>query len=77
MDNLDELKIEDVKIGKGAAAADGDTVVMHYKGYLTDGKKFDSSYDRGEPFETKLGVGYVIRGWDMGIPGMKIGENEN
>ena len=68
-----ELKIEDIKVGKGNAVKDGDTVVVHYKGTLEDGTQFDSSYDRDKPFETKIGVGYVIRGWDEGIPGMKIG----
>ncbi len=73
MDKKDELKIEDIKMGKGAAVKDGDTVVMHYSGTLEDGTKFDSSYDRGTPFETKIGIGYVIKGWDMGVPGMKVG----
>lgn len=68
-----ELKIEDIVEGKGAAVKEGDTVVMHYKGTLEDGTKFDSSYDRKQPFETKIGVGYVIKGWDMGVPGMKVG----
>ncbi len=73
MDNQQDLKIEDLKEGTGPAAKDGDTVVVNYKGTLEDGTKFDSSYERKEPFETKIGVGYVIRGWDMGIPGMKVG----
>ncbi len=73
MDKKDELKVEDIKEGKGAAVKDGDTVVMHYLGTLEDGTKFDSSYDRGTPFETKIGIGYVIKGWDMGVPGMKVG----
>ena len=73
MDEQKELKIEDIKVGKGPAVKEGDTVVMHYKGTLEDGTKFDSSYDRKEPFETKIGVGYVIKGWDMGVPGMKVG----
>src|SRR5687768_15654670 len=68
-----QLKIEDTKVGEGKEVTAGDTVVMHYSGTLTDGTKFDSSYDRGEPFETRIGVGQVIQGWDMGVPGMKIG----
>src|SRR5665811_2556783 len=68
-----KLKIEDLKVGKGQEVKEGDTVVMHYTGWLTDGTKFDSSVDRDEPFETKIGVGYVIKGWDMGVPGMKVG----
>lgn len=75
----EELKIEDLKEGTGQEVKDGDVVVMHYTGWLLDpetkkpGKKFDSSYDRGTPFETAIGVGYVIKGWDMGVPGMKVG----
>lgn len=69
----DKLKIEDIKKGKGQEVTSGDTVVMHYKGTLLDGTKFDSSYDRDEPFETRIGVGRVIEGWEMGIPGMKVG----
>jgi peptidylprolyl isomerase len=68
-----ELKIEDIKVGEGREVKSGDTVVIHYKGTLTDGTKFDSSYDRGEPFETQIGVGQVIKGWDLGVVGMKIG----
>lgn len=68
-----ELKIEDIKVGEGQEVKDGDTVVMHYTGWLENGTKFDSSHDRNEPFETKIGVGYVIKGWDQGVPGMKIG----
>lgn len=69
----EELKIEDIEVGTGQEVKDGDTVVMHYTGWLENGTKFDSSVDRGTPFETKIGVGYVIKGWDMGVPGMKKG----
>lgn len=68
-----ELKIEDIQVGEGPVVKEGDTVVMHYTGWLEDGTKFDSSHDRNQPFETKIGVGYVIKGWDMGVPGMKVG----
>jgi FKBP-type peptidyl-prolyl cis-trans isomerase len=68
-----KLKIEDLKKGDGKEAKSGDTVVVHYKGMLTDGTVFDSSYDRGQPFETQIGVGQVIKGWDEGIPGMRVG----
>jgi len=68
-----KVKIEDTLVGTGAEVESGDTVVMHYKGTLEDGTQFDSSYDRGEPFETQIGVGKVIQGWDQGVPGMKVG----
>lgn len=68
-----ELQIEDIKKGTGAEVKPGNTVVVHYTGWLEDGTKFDSSKDRNMPFETKIGVGYVIKGWDMGIVGMKKG----
>jgi FKBP-type peptidyl-prolyl cis-trans isomerase len=68
-----ELKIEDIKIGEGQEVKSGDNIVIHYLGTLTDGTKFDSSYDRGQPFETQIGVGQVIKGWDEGVVGMKVG----
>ncbi len=67
------LKIEDLVVGKGEGVKDNDLVSMHYTGWLMDGTKFDSSYDRDVPFEVRIGAGYVIKGWDMGIPGMKVG----
>jgi FKBP-type peptidyl-prolyl cis-trans isomerase len=67
------LKYTDLKEGEGAAAKKGDTVEVHYTGWLTNGKKFDSSVDRKEPFTFKLGAGKVIKGWDEGVAGMKVG----
>ncbi len=67
------LKFEDTTVGNGAVASKGQTVSVHYTGWLENGTKFDSSKDRNEPFEFKLGAGQVIRGWDEGVAGMKIG----
>jgi FKBP-type peptidyl-prolyl cis-trans isomerase len=67
------LKIENDVPGTGAEAVAGKTVSVHYVGTLLDGTKFDSSRDRGEPFEFTLGAGQVIKGWDQGIAGMKVG----
>lgn len=71
--DVTKLVIKDVVVGKGAVAKSGDTVSVHYTGYLTDGTKFDSSVDRNEPFEFGLGQGQVIQGWDEGVAGMKVG----
>jgi len=71
MDN--GLVIEEVKEGTGAEAKAGGNVTVHYTGTLTNGTKFDSSLDRGEPFKFRLGVGQVIQGWDQGVAGMKVG----
>lgn len=67
------LKYEDLAEGDGPAAAAGDTVSVHYTGWLTGGQKFDSSKDRNEPFVFPLGKRRVIRGWDEGVQGMKVG----
>ncbi len=67
------LKYVDLKEGAGAAAKTGDTVEVHYTGWLKDGKKFDSSLDAGKPFSFKLGAREVIKGWDEGVAGMKVG----
>jgi FKBP-type peptidyl-prolyl cis-trans isomerase FkpA len=69
----DQLVIEDQVEGTGALAQAGRTVSVHYTGRLTDGKKFDSSHDRAQPFEFRLGAGMVIKGWDQGVAGMKVG----
>ncbi len=67
------LVIEEIVIGDGDEAQAGRVVSVHYTGWLTDGVKFDSSVDRNEPFDFPLGRGYVIRGWDEGGAGMKVG----
>ncbi|HNB51177.1 MAG TPA: FKBP-type peptidyl-prolyl cis-trans isomerase [Anaerolineales bacterium] len=67
------LQYEDLVVGSGPAAKDGDTVSVHYTGWLEDGTKFDSSVDRGEPFPFTLGAGGVIPGWEEGVAGMQVG----
>jgi FKBP-type peptidyl-prolyl cis-trans isomerase FkpA len=68
-----QTQVQDVTVGTGPQAKAGDTVSVHYVGTLTDGSKFDSSRDRGQPFSFKLGQGRVIRGWDLGVAGMQVG----
>jgi len=67
------LQYIDLKVGTGAIAQAGQTVTVHYTGWLENGKKFDSSVDRGQPFSFPLGAGRVIKGWDEGVTGMKVG----
>jgi FKBP-type peptidyl-prolyl cis-trans isomerase len=67
------MKIEDLIVGTGTEAVVGKIVTVHYTGWLTDGKKFDSSVDRKDPFKFRLGAGQVISGWDKGVAGMKAG----
>lgn len=67
------LEIEDQIVGEGEEAVAGQTVEVHYTGWLTDGTKFDSSLDRNQTFSFKLGAGQVIAGWDQGVAGMRIG----
>lgn len=67
------LKYEDLQVGSGQEAKAGQTVSVHYTGWLTNGKKFDSSLDRKQPFAFPLGAGHVIKGWDEGVAGMKVG----
>lgn len=69
----DGLKIDDIKVGTGAEAVRGKMVTVHYTGWLVNRTKFDSSVDRGKPFTFRLGAGRVIRGWDQGVAGMKVG----
>ncbi len=70
---MSELIIEELTVGDGATAAPGQSVSVHYTGWLTDGQKFDSSVDRNDPFEFNLGAGQVIAGWDHGVTGMQVG----
>ena len=67
------LQYEDLVVGNGDSPRTGQTAVVHYTGWLDDGKKFDSSVDRGRPFEFQVGTGQVIKGWDEGVATMKVG----
>lgn len=70
---MDQLISEDLVVGTGATAASGQKITVHYTGWLTNGTKFDSSKDRRDPFVFNLGKGQVIKGWDQGVQGMKVG----
>lgn len=70
---LTELEIIDTKVGEGRTAVKGALLRMHYEGFLGDGTKFDSSLDRGRAFEFVIGSGRVIKGWDQGVMGMRVG----
>ncbi|CAD5108636.1 FKBP-type peptidyl-prolyl cis-trans isomerase [Zestomonas carbonaria] len=69
----DELRIEDIRPGDGKEVIKGALITTQYDGFLEDGSKFDSSYDRGKPFQCVIGTGRVIKGWDIGLMGMKVG----
>ena len=70
---MDKISAQEIQVGSGPEAKNGNTVNVHYTGYLIDGKKFDSSLDRGQPFTFTIGAGEVIKGWDIGVSGMKAG----
>jgi len=71
--NQSQLLVEDINVGTGAEAVSGKHITVNYKGTLIDGTVFDSSYERGTPFDFDLGAGQVISGWDQGLVGMKVG----
>lgn len=68
-----ELEIIDVEVGEGKAAVKGALITVQYEGFLSDGTKFDSSFDKGRPFQCVIGTGRVIKGWDQGMMGMRVG----
>lgn len=70
---LQELQIEEIVMGEGEEAVPGKLITVHYTGTLLNGSKFDSSLDRGEPFQFTLGAGQVIQGWEQGFEGMRVG----
>ncbi len=70
---INELIIEDIAIGDGKTAVKGALITTQYRGFLEDGTQFDSSYDRSKPFQCVIGTGRVIKGWDIGLMGMKVG----
>jgi peptidylprolyl isomerase len=71
--NTEELNYVDIQIGDGKEVQKGALLIVHYDGYLDDGSKFDSSIDKGRPFQFVFGTGRVIKGWDLGLIGMKVG----
>ena len=70
---MNELIVEDIDIGTGKVIARGALITTQYRGFLEDGTPFDSSYDRGRPFQCVIGTGRVIKGWDQGLVGMRVG----
>ncbi len=70
---VQNLEVKDLQVGTGSEAIAGKKITVHYSGWLTSGKKFDSSFDHNAPFSFELGTGRVIQGWDKGIVGMKVG----
>ncbi len=68
-----ELQVEDLQLGDGKEVVKGALITTQYSGFLEDGTKFDSSYDRGKPFQCVIGTGRVIKGWDQGLMGMRVG----
>ncbi|WP_222911669.1 FKBP-type peptidyl-prolyl cis-trans isomerase [Pseudomonas sp. DNDY-54] len=68
-----ELQIDDLQLGDGKAVVKGALITTHYRGQLEDGTPFDSSYERGKPFQCVIGTGRVIKGWDIGVMGMRVG----